>query len=70
MSLIDSSSSTQAGLYFYFFMQEGRSLPVHKAMLIALMRSNRRMAFASQEVQTITSRWQEQADKIFMNTLV
>jgi hypothetical protein len=50
-------------------MREGRSLPVHKAMLIALMLSNIWMAFASQEVQTVTSRWQEEADKTFMNTL-
>jgi hypothetical protein len=33
-------------------MREGRNMAVHKAMLIALMRSNIWMAFASQEVQT------------------
>jgi hypothetical protein len=44
-------------------MQEGRNMAARKAMLIALMRSNIWMAFASQEVQTMTSRWPEEAQK-------
>jgi hypothetical protein len=51
-------------------MQEGRNMAVCKAMLIALMRSNIGIAFPSQEVQTVTSIWQEEADKTFMNMLV
>jgi hypothetical protein len=51
-------------------MQEGRNMDVRKAMLIALMRSNIWMAFASQEVQTVTSKWQGEAERIFLNTLV
>jgi hypothetical protein len=51
-------------------MREGRNMAVRKAMLIALMRSNIWMAFASQEVQTMISRWQEEADKTYVNTLV
>jgi hypothetical protein len=44
-------------------MREGRNMAVRKAMLIVLMRSNIRMEFASQEFQTMTSRWQEEAKK-------
>jgi hypothetical protein len=51
-------------------MQEGRNMAVRKAMLIALMRSNIWMAFAYQEVQTMASRWQEEAEKTTLNTLV
>jgi hypothetical protein len=51
-------------------MQEGRNMAVRKAMFIALMLSNIWMAFPSQEVQTMTSRWQKEADKTFMNTFV
>jgi hypothetical protein len=45
-------------------------MAVRKAMLIALMRTNIWMAFASQDVQSMTSRWQEEADKTFTNTLI
>jgi hypothetical protein len=51
-------------------MQEGKNMAVSRAMLIALMHNNISMAFAFQEVQTMTSRWQEEADKTFMNMLV
>jgi hypothetical protein len=63
IALIDTSSSTHAGLYFRFLMRESRSLPVCKAMPIALTRSNVWRAFTSQEVQTIIFRWQEEQTK-------
>jgi hypothetical protein len=70
ISRTDTSSSTQARLYFHFLKRQGKILPPREAILKALMRTYLEMAFASQEVKTIASRWQEKAEKTFTNTLV
>jgi hypothetical protein len=50
-------------LYLRFLKRRGEILPPREAILKALMRTYLKMAFASQEVPTIASRWQEKAEK-------
>jgi hypothetical protein len=57
-------------LYLRFLNRRGEIQPPREAILKALMRTNLQMAFASQEVETIASKWQEEAEKTFTNTLV
>jgi hypothetical protein len=70
ISRTDTSSLTHARVYLRFLKRRGEILPPRESKLKALMRTYLEMAFASQEVQIIASRWQEEAEKTFANTLV